>query len=770
MAGLKAGDGAQRNGRIVTFYSYKGGTGRTMAAVNTAYLFARGDGAKTRSVLVIDWDLEAPGVPKYVPGVDADHNGLIDFFFALRERLDDGEAGKALYAAIFAADRSGGDEQRTRRQALSDALDAAVPLLDYVQLDVGDPGSAGRLAVLSSGRAGEDYAKKVTSFHWPEFFEKYPSVFAALPERLASAFDYVIVDSRTGVTDASGICSVLLPERLVCVFTPNRQSLEGGIDMMRRALTHRRTAALDSRPLIVYPLPSRVENSEAALREEWRGEYQRSFEQLFKECYEEDDCDLTRYFDEIKAHHRSDYAYGEKIAVLTERDEDGSLTRAFRKFATWLDAGEVPWGDVPSPPEASAMPLEQLTAGFPAHQGKRPFADAVRAWRDHTVLLSGMQLQKALSWAAMAGYLYPSELELVTRSLGAEHRVLENARRNVFGALIGCTVMVLGLGAFAFVSEGEAVAELKAELAQRTVESQVELKDQRAATQSARAQAIRAQAETAEALEWLAAISRSELLLDDMKDLSFDQSGALPSPEIFEEASQRLDDLAEEMPKLATEVAKLIKDISSDSERAPQGAFDPLPALQHAADRLQQAGEQLEPLSVEREKLKKKLEKAHGPPVSDTTARAAARLEWNEGHKAFLQGDYQKAQERFEAALKADPTYEGAFNSLGRLALMRGDLLKAREYLESALANDPRHPVAMANLAVLYVMQALPAVGPARQVNLAKARALIDRSIQLDPGNNSALNTRKRIETLEAELKLSTQQQPLQGRLGWSMW
>jgi Mrp family chromosome partitioning ATPase len=46
---------------IVTFYSYKGGTGRTMAAANIACLLAKAG----RRVLLVDFDLEAPGVWRY---------------------------------------------------------------------------------------------------------------------------------------------------------------------------------------------------------------------------------------------------------------------------------------------------------------------------------------------------------------------------------------------------------------------------------------------------------------------------------------------------------------------------------------------------------------------------------------------------------------------------------------------------------------------------------------------------------------------------------
>ena len=46
-------------GKVATFYSYKGGTGRSMALANVACLLAKGS---AEPVLMIDWDLEAPGL------------------------------------------------------------------------------------------------------------------------------------------------------------------------------------------------------------------------------------------------------------------------------------------------------------------------------------------------------------------------------------------------------------------------------------------------------------------------------------------------------------------------------------------------------------------------------------------------------------------------------------------------------------------------------------------------------------------------------------
>ena len=49
------------DGTVVTFYSYKGGTGRTMAVANVAWILA----ANGRRVLAVDWDLDSPGLHRF---------------------------------------------------------------------------------------------------------------------------------------------------------------------------------------------------------------------------------------------------------------------------------------------------------------------------------------------------------------------------------------------------------------------------------------------------------------------------------------------------------------------------------------------------------------------------------------------------------------------------------------------------------------------------------------------------------------------------------
>ena len=74
----------ERFGKIITFYSYKGGTGRTMALANLAWVLASND----KKVLLIDWDLEAPGLHRYFRPFLVDPElrntpGLIDFIWDL---------------------------------------------------------------------------------------------------------------------------------------------------------------------------------------------------------------------------------------------------------------------------------------------------------------------------------------------------------------------------------------------------------------------------------------------------------------------------------------------------------------------------------------------------------------------------------------------------------------------------------------------------------------------------------------------------------------
>ncbi len=67
----------------------------------------------------------------------------------------------------------------------------------------------------------------------------------------------MLIDSRTGLSDTGGICTIQLPDVVVAMFTANYQSLYGVRDVMRLAQKARQALAYDRMPLAVLPLPAR---------------------------------------------------------------------------------------------------------------------------------------------------------------------------------------------------------------------------------------------------------------------------------------------------------------------------------------------------------------------------------------------------------------------------------------------------------------------------------------------------------------------------------
>jgi MinD-like ATPase involved in chromosome partitioning or flagellar assembly len=325
------------HGKVITFYSYKGGTGRTMALANVACLLARNQFLK-KGILMIDWDLEAPGLHRffYPSGTQQQiHDafeqlpGLIDFFW---------ECDKS-----FGIPRN---NENIRLEDVYKELIEKINISNYIQ-----PTDISKIYLLKAGRFDGEYPKRVNTFRWDYFYEKLPDFFRILAETLATSFDYILIDSRTGITDTSGICTMIMPERLVVVFVPNQQSLTGVSDLVKRAVEYRKSSD-DLRPLVIFPLPSRIEANQPDLREKWRkGDddenitgYQRAFERLLANVYNLEKCDLEDYFDNVQIQHIPYYAYGEKIAVQLERSEDSlSIAKSYVSFTERLADSVSPW-------------------------------------------------------------------------------------------------------------------------------------------------------------------------------------------------------------------------------------------------------------------------------------------------------------------------------------------------------------------------------------------------------------------------------------------
>ena len=93
------------------------------------------------------------------------------------------------------------------------------------------------ISIIPSGVSSSDYAQKVRAFSWSAFMAKDGGpILEKWRDEWKKDFDYVLLDSRTGITDVGGnLAIILLPDFLVLVFTANDQSHEGAMSVMESA-------------------------------------------------------------------------------------------------------------------------------------------------------------------------------------------------------------------------------------------------------------------------------------------------------------------------------------------------------------------------------------------------------------------------------------------------------------------------------------------------------------------------------------------------------
>jgi hypothetical protein len=208
------------NGKIITFYSYKGGVGRTMALANVAFLAAMNG----KRVLVMDWDLEAPGLHYYYKALLSSHDarqlryrpGILDLLWRWTAALELAKTPKAVDDAV--------------RTFSSDEYFSGYVI--PVELENENHGSLDLITAGASELADRNpaaYGEALANFAWPSFFnaEAGGKLLQSLRQWAARKYDYVFIDSRTGMADVAGICTMQLPDIVALCFVLNRQNIDG---------------------------------------------------------------------------------------------------------------------------------------------------------------------------------------------------------------------------------------------------------------------------------------------------------------------------------------------------------------------------------------------------------------------------------------------------------------------------------------------------------------------------------------------------------------
>lgn len=218
--------------KTLTFYSYKGGTGRSLLLANAArYLALLGE-----RVVAVDFDFEAPGLhyklninpPGQRPADAIPERGAVDYLLAVARE----------------------DRPPT---SLRDYV-VSIPLPQATQ---------GSLHLMPAGSAPTGaYWRALTALLRQDLFsDPEGRVLAACLELKARIeeelrADFLLIDSRTGVTELAGLTTTVLTDKVVCLMLANHESQIGARAVLRSL---RRAARLTGQPPIeIVPVLSRV--------------------------------------------------------------------------------------------------------------------------------------------------------------------------------------------------------------------------------------------------------------------------------------------------------------------------------------------------------------------------------------------------------------------------------------------------------------------------------------------------------------------------------
>lgn len=198
--------------KVVTFYSFKGGMGRTTTLASVALQLVK----KGKNVMMIDTDIEAPGLATIFCDEESIKNGVLDYLL---------------------------------EYSLSDETD----IINYV-LDVTEPSllneNDGSLYLMPSGKVDKNYLQKLARIDYQDHRE------GALRKAICNMLgaiqdnydvDYILIDARAGFHDMGGIAVAQLPHGAVLFGNNSRQSWDG-LSQVIRAISE---SHIDNIPIVI---------------------------------------------------------------------------------------------------------------------------------------------------------------------------------------------------------------------------------------------------------------------------------------------------------------------------------------------------------------------------------------------------------------------------------------------------------------------------------------------------------------------------------------
>jgi tetratricopeptide (TPR) repeat protein len=316
-------------GQIVTFYSFKGGTGRTMALANVAWILA----ANGKRVLVADWDLESPGLHRFFqPFMEPEVSrqpGIVDFIRGYEWALDETDSRGTLDVDEHPESTAGEKVIRL----IDDSVRAVSQLTVPVNWRFPDDGI---IHFLSPGQLENGvYENALSALDWDTFYNRlYGGPFLdALRAYLKATYDYVLIDSRTGLSDIADICTLHLPDMVVDCFTLSTQGIEGAAKVAAQIPESTR------REITILPVPMRIDHSREHKVVAGMEFAERKFAGLPAGMSQEQ---RRSYWAEVEVPYQPEYAYEETLAAFGDRPGTAdSLLSSYERITARITANEI---------------------------------------------------------------------------------------------------------------------------------------------------------------------------------------------------------------------------------------------------------------------------------------------------------------------------------------------------------------------------------------------------------------------------------------------
>jgi len=194
--------------KTISFYSYKGGVGRTYLTAQIARILA----AMGRNVVVVDMDFDAPGVPvAFGLSIMEPKRGLFEL--------------SRDYRRLF--------NHPNYSNMLKTSLNSCEYLID-ISIDMKGKKDQGRIRILPCAEITNFYWESLADREWIDFLCADPDSLLSLnrfislhliPTLKSMNVDYLLIDSRSGISQYGNIaCSVA--NRQAIIFCPNNEAEE----------------------------------------------------------------------------------------------------------------------------------------------------------------------------------------------------------------------------------------------------------------------------------------------------------------------------------------------------------------------------------------------------------------------------------------------------------------------------------------------------------------------------------------------------------------